>query len=162
MRTRKTSGAGFTLLELLVVIAIVAIVTAIVFPGYRQYLDGAEVRSSAQELFAQFQRAKIEAVKRSYPVAIIFNFGGNGSYQVFVDMDDDKVIDGGEPILTEVQMPKRAKLQGSTFPLVAGTKTGFTTRGVPSGGAGSIQIAKLDGSQIITLSTSIAGNIRLN
>lgn len=162
MRRRMFSEDGVTLLELLVTIAIIAVVTSIVMPGYLSFLDGADVRSSAQELYAQFQRAKMEAVKRSYPVAIIFNFGGNGSYQVFVDVDNDKVLDAGEPTIASVQMPDKAKLQNSTFPIAGGTKTGFTTRGVPSGGTGSIEIAKLDGSKIVTLSTSVAGNVSMD
>lgn len=169
MCKRGISNAGFTLLELMATIAIIGIVTTIVLPNFIGYLGGSQLRAASQEIYGYFQKAKMEAIKQNYPVTVIFDFTDNGSYQIFVDKDDDRALDAGEEIIGNIQMPDKVTLQTSTFPIAGGTITGFTSRGVPygllPGGPpvnGTVQLAKTDGTKIMTLTTRIGGAVRVN
>lgn len=150
---------GFTLLELIIAVAVFGILAAIAIPLLNSTTKNADLRSAAQEMYGQFQRAKMEAIKRNQPVAIVFDTTGVDQYQVFVDLNNDKVLDAGEELLAEVVMPNGIDLPSITFPTV--NKTGFTVKGRPSGGAGTVTINNAATSKSLTLTTSISGYVHL-
>lgn len=90
---------GFTLLELLIVVALLGIVSAIAVPNFLTILPNIRLKSAAQELYANFQKAKLTAVKRNKNTAVTFSSTG---YTVFIDDDADFVYDSGteEVVLT--------------------------------------------------------------
>ncbi|RNF86167.1 GspH/FimT family pseudopilin [Montanilutibacter psychrotolerans] len=63
-------AAGFTLVELLVVIIILAVVMAIGFPSFTAVFNNNRLSSTANEVVASVQIARIEAVRRNTRVIL--------------------------------------------------------------------------------------------
>ncbi len=150
---------GFTLIEVLVVVTVVGIMVTIAGISLVSSSRNAELRSVAREMYGQFQRAKMEAIKRNQPVAIVFDTTGVDQYQVFVDLDNDKVLDAGEQLMAEIVMKNGIELQSISFG--GNDETGFTPRGRPTGGFGSVDIVNTVTSKKFQLTTSIAGYVHL-
>ena len=53
--------AGFSILELMVTIGILAILAAVSLPGFIQWRAGAQLSYAAQDIYSNFQKAKVEA-----------------------------------------------------------------------------------------------------
>ncbi|WP_029909531.1 GspH/FimT family pseudopilin [Pelobacter seleniigenes] len=159
-RCKRKKNQGVTLLELIVVLAIFGIMTAVAVPYLRPTTEQAELRAAAQELYGYFQRAKVEAAKKNLPVAIIFTLSGTNKYTVFVDSNNDKILDSGEQVIADISLRPQQIFASSTFP-GGGAETGFTPNGLPSGGAGTIVIKDINTGASFALSTSVAGNISL-
>ena len=116
------SQSGFSLVELVVVVGMVAILSAIAVPLVTANVPRFELKGAARAMISDFQKAKLEAVKRNcdvelriYPEAVPVDTeklmaGGNGSY-VLVAMDDNSV-------LLSRDMPKYVTLYLSNFTLV--------------------------------------------
>ena len=91
--------SGFTLVELIITIAMVAVITAFALPNFLDWLPNYRLRSAAHDLFSNFQKAKLEAIKRNINTTVCFSSGG---YEMFVDQNVDFVKDGGEEAVVEV------------------------------------------------------------
>jgi type IV fimbrial biogenesis protein FimT len=107
--TRRTSR-GFTLLELLMVVAIGAIVLAIGIPSFMDLIARNRVTTQVNELIANLQVARSEAVKRRVRVTLCPDSSGDAEnpdcleqdewhtgYILFADEDGD-----GEPAAAEL------------------------------------------------------------
>ncbi|RLC07212.1 MAG: type II secretion system protein GspH [Deltaproteobacteria bacterium] len=151
------NSKGFTLIEVIVVLAVIGIMVTIAGISLVSSSRNAELRSSAQEMYGQFQRAKMEAIKRNQSVTILFV--PPDKYRIFVDLDDDQVLDGGEPIIADVTVKNGIVFSAITF---ASNYTGFTSRGRPlDSNFGGVNIDNTVTSQSFQLTTSIAGYVRL-
>src|SRR3546814_15199613 len=71
-RERGASGAtivrgtgGFTLIELLVAIAVMAIVLVAGVPGFQALVNGNRLAASSNEMIANLQTARMEAIRRT-------------------------------------------------------------------------------------------------
>lgn len=62
--------AGFTVVELMITVAVVAILTAIAWPSFRDFMHRNAVTGQANQVLASLQYARNEAVSRSYPTAV--------------------------------------------------------------------------------------------
>jgi prepilin-type N-terminal cleavage/methylation domain-containing protein len=86
---RRARG-GFTLLELIVVIAIIMIVSAATIPLGLNFVRMYKVSGAAQNIAAEIQRARSQAVKRNSARGILLNlnYPAAGDYQ-YTSLDPD-------------------------------------------------------------------------
>jgi type II secretion system protein H len=87
--------AGFSLSELMVVIALVGILSAIATPNLLRSLPEQRVKSAIRMVYADMQRARIQAVKDNRKIPIRFVRTSSEEYYYF-DTEDNKQWDPGE------------------------------------------------------------------
>lgn len=61
---------GFTLLELMITVLVIAILTAIAWPSFRDFMHRNAVTAQANQILASLQYARNEAVSRRYPTGL--------------------------------------------------------------------------------------------
>ena len=74
----STSQSGFTLVEIMIVVAIIAILAAIAFPNYQQYViktKRTDAMSEMQNIASQLESRKL--AQGTYSNALITGLGGN-------------------------------------------------------------------------------------
>src|SRR3546814_11649357 len=83
-RERGASGAtivrgtgGFTLIELLVAIAVMAIVLVAGVPGFQALVNGNRLAASSNEMIANLQTARMEAIRRNRRVVVCASANAN-------------------------------------------------------------------------------------
>ncbi len=84
--------AGFTLLEVIVVMVLIAIISSVAVLSMAFYIPNVRLKSVAQDLNIQVQRARLEAIRRSRPVAIRFfapDLSGAQEYGPIVWIDEN-------------------------------------------------------------------------
>jgi type IV fimbrial biogenesis protein FimT len=157
--------AGFSLVELMVVIGILSIMAAIAVPNFISWLPDMRLKSAARDLYSNFQRAKIVAVKNNTNVVVSFNVGAD-RYVIFVDdggttgTANDDTQNGDEQILTNVTLPADVNLQGVNFSL-ASTTPGFTPAALPlKSRIGNVVLDNANG-RLYKITLSIAGGLKL-
>lgn len=83
---RRPSVSGFSLIELIVVLAMLGTILAIGAPR----LSTPGVRMYANDVKALIEQARFEAIKRSMPVAVVFN-PTTSAFETRLDPDDPTV-----------------------------------------------------------------------
>ena len=163
---------GFTSVELLVTIAIFAVLAAIAIPAFSAWIPNYRLNAAARDLISNFQRAKMEAVRRNTQVVLSFSpqvyvpEGGVGTYQIFVDdgtgggTAGNFIRDGGETLLVQATMPSNASLYSAGF-TGSTTAAGFNSRGLPASNRTGNVALRNNKSRYYQASLSVAGNISL-
>ncbi|HET6913117.1 MAG TPA: GspH/FimT family pseudopilin [Rhodanobacteraceae bacterium] len=67
---------GFSLVELMITVLVVAILTAIAWPNFRDFMHRNAATSQANQVLAALQYARNEAVSRRYPTALCGSTSG--------------------------------------------------------------------------------------
>lgn len=101
-----SNNKGFTLTELGVVLAIITIISSMASPNLSSLWSNLRLNTAARDMVSNFQRAKMEAVKKSVLCTITFDLtvgADTYDYVVYVDNDQDLEYDSGETILTSVK-----------------------------------------------------------
>jgi len=143
----KRDRNGFTLVELMIIILIVAILSIFSAPNFKKMMINFQLKSITRDLASNFQKARLEAVKRNTNLVTI-NFspgaynpqGFVGSYIMFLDdgtgggIPGDGLRNGGEFIIAQAAMPRYMSLYNTDFP---GNTTGFDAMGYPTSGVGT-------------------------
>lgn len=110
---------GFTAIELMVVIAILAVLLALAGPSFGPLIDQWRTNQAVNNMTSTFYTARSEAIKRGGKISvrkIANNTDGctlapnnqewSCGWIIFVDLNDDQILNGGEEILHTFQMPK--------------------------------------------------------
>lgn len=122
---RARGMAGFTLIELLVTISIAAIVLTLAIPSFRDFLLNSRMTTQTNELVLALSYARSEAIKRNATINVCKNAdtttdcgehaeGWSNGWTVFIDSDDDCVVDS-----TEVVLQTWPALDGNTLCLAS-------------------------------------------
>lgn len=159
--------SGFTMMELIIVIALLVVVSAVSIPGFIDYLPNYRLKAASQDLYSNFQRAKLKAVEQNTNTAVSFSSTG---YVIFVDADEDFVQDGGETQVLQITWTdyKSVSVDSNTFDASAASSEpciAFQPNGIPadnSGGLanGSVTLENTNG-RTMTVSVSQAGGVRI-
>ena len=163
---------GFTVIELIVTVAVFAILAAIAIPAFSSWVPNYRLNAAARDLVSNFQRAKMEAVKKNTDVVLSFSpqayvpKGAVGTYEIFIDdgagggTAGNFVRDGGETIILQATMPGNVSLYSAAFS--GGTaQGGFNSRGLPvSNRTGDVALRN-NKSRYYQVSLSVTGNISL-
>ena len=97
---RKNSG--FSLMERLTILGILGVLAAIAIPNFISWRSKAQLGRAAQDVYSQFQKAKIEAVRRNAQCTI--TFAPNGDFQVYEDRDDSFTFSAGDQRISQVDL----------------------------------------------------------
>ncbi|MBW1829839.1 MAG: GspH/FimT family protein, partial [Deltaproteobacteria bacterium] len=141
---KRINEKGVTLIELMIVFAVIAVLAALAVPGIIHWMPDYRLKKAGRDIFTNFQRARIEAIRRNTNVVLSFNpaafvpQGRVGSYIIFVDdgsgggIAADDMRNGTESILTQRTMPDDVSLTTANFN--GTTIPGYNARGFPLGG----------------------------
>lgn len=102
--------AGFTLFEVVVVLALIAILSAVAVLSMAFYIPNLRLKSTAQDINIQIQKARIEAIRRSGTVAVRFfatDLSGAQKYGPIIWVDENydssdathPLLEAGEEVL---------------------------------------------------------------
>jgi type IV fimbrial biogenesis protein FimT len=112
--TKRTMG--FTIIELMVVMVIVGLVVTLAMPSFTNLNQGSQMTAIANELIGVFNRARGEAIRRGQAVEVT-SVNGNWSngYKIWVDIDQDGVLDAGTGDANELIYLQSSFDSGITF-----------------------------------------------
>lgn len=138
--------SGFTLIELLVTLAVVSILSFVAVPSIKNILKDHRLSGYTNDLVADLNFARSEAVKRATPVTVCKTLTPQAASPTcnstaadawttgritFVDTDSDGVIDSGEQILRIRQAldDQNSVIKGTGATTANGTLNRMTFRG---------------------------------
>lgn len=98
LRKSTNSLTGFSTIELLVVMFIVLTTAGFVVPGLMQSVYNTQLRNSASEVSDLMQQAKILSAKNNGTYPLRYQVV-NGYQRVFIDFNNNGVLDGNEPVI---------------------------------------------------------------
>jgi len=157
--TSMRKQRGFTLIELMVILAIVAIIAGFGVPQIIGLIQNNRVVSQVNNLSAQLQYARSEAVRRASAINVIANDTGTtnwkGGWTVYIDSDNDNTVDKGEElrIVAALDIPN-VTITGPSTNIV------FSADG-SSGTAQILTLADTKTSTSYTVNISTTGNIKI-
>ena len=164
-----TKDAGFTLVEMLIIMAVIAILGAVALPNFTVWRENSQLNSAVRDMYSNFQKAKIEAVKRQTYCTVTF---GSDNYVIYVDSNKNFVQDAGEEVIISVSLSDYGAVsydtsEGGGDGLLFSNPTNgiaFSANGLPKSsagvGSGSVYL-KHDNNRTARLVVSPAGSIRL-
>ncbi len=93
---------GFTLIELLTSLGILALLISFGVPATQRLVGDQQLVAAGNTLAAHLAFARSESIKRRRPV-LVDNGDGNwaSGWQVFVDLNNNGLLDEGEPLLQQ-------------------------------------------------------------
>jgi type IV fimbrial biogenesis protein FimT len=107
---------GFTLIELMVTIAVIAILSAIAAPSMVALMNSNRLSSTAGELTAAAQLARVEAIRRNAPVRLCRSTDGttcsNGADWRGWAIVGNNNLDAGEDVVRGGLFPGNVQLAG--------------------------------------------------
>lgn len=132
----KAKQSGFTLIELMFVVMLAALLLGLGIPSFRDFIRNGRITTAANDMVADYNLARSEAVKRRVAVTLCQSDDGAtcvepddaaafAGWIVFVDADEGGDVDAGEVVL-------RARTISDTIDVgVDGKFTTFRPSGFP-------------------------------
>ena len=160
------NNSGFTLIELAVIIAIVGVLAGIAVPSFVGWLPKYRLSSSADDIQALVQNARLRAVKENAHVAVLFdpdNDGLDGDYLVFVDQNSNWNMDSGETMVArgEVSSDIQVTVNGYANPRFSFNSRGFCSDDSGIIKSGSVTLRNSNG-KTKTVNIEMTGSSRIN
>jgi type IV fimbrial biogenesis protein FimT len=99
---------GFTLIELMMTLAVATILMTVAVPSFRTIIQNNRLTTEINEYLTSISIARSEAIKRADRVTMCISSDGaacittgdwSQGWIIFIDSDNDAVVDGGEEIL---------------------------------------------------------------
>lgn len=144
------------MIELMVVVAIIGALAALAVPNLGDMYKDYKLRSATMAMVGTLQNLKLRAIRENEECKILIELdSGIYQYTSFVDADDDNTVDAGE-LFDETVLDENLTLAGNVNDVF-----GFTSRGMPSNGNGTITI-NLTGGSSIDIIINTVGNIRVD
>lgn len=152
---RSLGNSGLTLIELMVVLALIAILASLGVPSFQSAVDKYRLKGVAENIYADMQYARLEALKNNQAVFLNFTTGTSWCYG-FNGSSACDCATAGSCTLREVSATQRpgAVLQGATF---ASSPSFEPIRGLASQ-AGDLTLVSPLGRQI-RISMNLLGRI---
>lgn len=125
-----TDQKGFTLIEVIMVMVIIGVMAVGSMPAFSAWQANMHIRGAADDLRANMQRARVEAIKQNRHTAIIFD-PANNTYVFCKDSgaDGNWATLGDNTIVETVNLPS----YGSGVAYGHGTLTGSKSATTPPG-----------------------------
>jgi len=145
-RAMKAKQTGFTLIELMFTIVVLAVLLGIGVPNFRDFIRNSRMTAAANDLLADLNLARSEAVKRRVPVTLCKSTDGTACdtddesdfrrWIVFVDDADPAVADtdndgNGERIDTEPLLRDSSISAAIDDATAVGLRVVYQTSGFP-------------------------------
>lgn len=127
----KHRSAGLTLVEILVILSILGMLAAISGNALMKYLPRADLKYAARTITSLCQHARMEAIKRNAPVALIFN-QADQSCTMYIDSGDGDWSTLADNVATRrfaLSDVKRGGVSFASLPIVAERILIFSPRG---------------------------------
>lgn len=164
---------GFTLIELVVTLAVAAILTTIAVPSFRGFVESNRLTAVTNDLIADFQLARSEALKRSANTIICKSADGasctaagtwNSGWIVFADIDGSGTwtqTAGKEDVMvrTHQSLPVGTTLAASPAAIVTFDRQGLLTPLGTGAGAYTICNSQLGKSRVVNLNSTGRTNL---
>lgn len=163
--------SGFSLMELMVTIGILAILAGFGVPNFLKWRADAQLRYAAQDVYSNFQKAKMEAARRNAFCTIIFDAN---SFTVFIDSNQNYAVDGGEAVIKSINLSDYPGVRldisqgggdGLTFANpnsgLAFTPNGFPVDDTVAVTSGTVFLIN-NADEQMSIDISPAGNVRIN
>jgi len=142
-----TKTWGFTLMEMMITLAIVGILLTVGVPSFIEFIQNSRRDAQLSDLTLAVQYAKSEAIKRNLRVSVCAVPGAttacNGGatawtdgWQVFVDANDNCVVDGGDILLRAWP----ALDGGNTLCFTGGDRVRVQNTGMSPGSNGTFRV----------------------
>lgn len=153
-------SSGFTLLELMIILCLMGIIAAIAMPNFMSWKHNYRLKAAAQDVYSNFQLAKLTAVRRNILCTISFNQTVNGeAFDYIIYLDTDRSLtytEGEEEVIVKMNLQKEYEgsvaMESETFP---GNAVAFMPNGLTKGGGGGF------GAGTVSLANTINGSIKV-
>lgn len=123
MRSVRPSphASGFTLVEALITMAVLSVTALLGYPAIQNTIQRYKLEGTARTAAAQLRLARLEAIKKSRPVAVRIDLAGR-RIEAILDDNGDGVFDPAEPRLGTTILPNGVNFAAPTLdpPPIAG------------------------------------------
>jgi type IV fimbrial biogenesis protein FimT len=142
-------------MEVIVIVSIIGILSAIVIPNMIGWRAQRQLQGTARVLYGDLQQARMTAIREAETVSVVFDFP-TGDYQIFMDSNQDYVLDADETELKDVTTIDQVTVQSITLP---GNRSQFNARGM-SAEVGNVVLTNSRNDRV-TISLNSLGRITI-
>jgi len=169
--TKDSSGVG--LIEILAAMSVILILSALVLPRIRRFLEFYALDSAIQTLSSNLEVARYSAISRRCNAVAQFNASAS-SYEVFEDKNGNGAKDSAERTFGSYSLPRRVLFSGANLkgppanpsgsvsdPIsFSGDRLAFNPTGKINGGLGTIYLQNSTG-DAFALTFNMASRLKI-